>query len=82
MRWKAQDSRGVALSRRSYGGRNGDSMSLPLRLHKVSAIGCSREGKSRESLFWNKIDVRHDGSVSENSSLWHRDRQFGMRHQL
>ena len=61
VRWKTHDSRAVALSWRSYGGRNGESAHLTLRLHEVGAVGRSREGReSREPLLRNKVDVRHD----------------------
>ena len=54
---------GAAWSRRSDGRRNGHSVSLVLRLHKVGVVpvGRSREGKSTVSLFGNKVDERHGG---------------------
>ena len=75
MRWKTHDPR-VAVSRRSYGGRNGEPTHLALRLHKVGAVSRPREGKSREPLLRNKVDrVRHDGRQTERGG---RTRQFGM----
>lgn len=59
----AYDSRRVALRWRSYWGRKSDSSSLHLRLHEISAIGCSRERISRESLLWDEVNIRHDRRV-------------------
>lgn len=77
----AHDSRPVTLSWRSYGGRKSDSSSLHSRLHKIGAIG-SREGKSRESLLGNEVDIRHGRTVAgregANNSPWHRRDRYAI----
>lgn len=77
VRWKAHDSRAIALSWRSYGGRNGESAHLTLWLHEVRAVGRAREGKSGEPLLRNKVDVRHDDGRAREKGV--RIRDFGMR---
>ena len=62
MGWKTHRNLcAVCMSRWSDGGWDRDAMSLSLRLHKVGAIGRSRERKAREFLLCrNEIDVRHN----------------------
>lgn len=79
----AHDSRRVTLRWRSYGRRKSESSSLHLRLHKIGAIRCSRERKSREPLLGNEVDIRHGRIVAEregaNNSPWHRRYRYAIK---